>query len=97
MLFGAGGGWCAKASSILWIRASGRIPFHRTDFGCTHQSEWRGITPTGKAVQVTAVNIDRVVGGRIVENGGAANLLEPLLGIEIPDCDRSPRSVSGVR
>ena len=55
MLFGAGGGCCAKASSIFWIRASGRIPFHRTDFGCTHQGEWRGITPTGKAVQVTAV------------------------------------------
>jgi hypothetical protein len=29
----------------------------------------------------TAVNIDRVVGGRIVEHGGAANLLEPLLRI----------------
>jgi hypothetical protein len=30
---------------------------------------------------VTAVNIDRVVSGRIVEHGGAANLLEPLLKI----------------
>ena len=28
-----------------------------------------------------AVNIDRVVNGRIVEHGGAANLLEPLLEI----------------
>jgi len=27
------------------------------------------------------VNIDRVVDGRIVEHGGAANLLEPLLAI----------------
>ena len=30
---------------------------------------------------VTAVNIDRVVDGRIIEHGGAANLLEPLLSI----------------
>jgi hypothetical protein len=30
---------------------------------------------------VTAVNIDRVHDGRIVEHGGAANLLEPLLRI----------------
>lgn len=47
----------------------------------THVGEWLGIAPTGKAIQVTAVNIDRVINGRIVEHGGAANLLEPLLRI----------------
>ncbi len=47
----------------------------------THQGEWQGLKPTGKPVEVTAVNIDRVVGGRIVEHGGAANLLEPLMRI----------------
>lgn len=47
----------------------------------THQGEWQGIQPTGKPVEVTAVNIDRVVDGRIVEHGGAANLLGPLLEI----------------
>lgn len=47
----------------------------------THSGEWEGIRPTGKAVEVTAVNIDRVVEGRIVEHGGAANLLGPLLEI----------------
>lgn len=45
----------------------------------THAGEWLGIAPTGKHMVVTAVNIDRVVDGRIVEHGGAANLLEPLL------------------
>ena len=45
----------------------------------THQGEWLGIRPTGKAIEVDGVNIDRVVNGRIVEHGGAANLLEPLL------------------
>jgi predicted ester cyclase len=47
----------------------------------THRGEWLGMEPTGKAVEMTGVNVDRVVGGRIVEHGGAANLLEPLLGI----------------
>jgi hypothetical protein len=28
---------------------------------------------------MTAVNVDRVVDGLIVEHGGAANMLEPLL------------------
>jgi predicted ester cyclase len=47
----------------------------------THQGEWLGIRPTGKQVEMTAVNLDRVVNGRIVEHGGAANLLGPLLAI----------------
>jgi hypothetical protein len=33
----------------------------------------------GKRIEVTAVNIDRVVDGRIVEHSGAANLLSALL------------------
>lgn len=47
----------------------------------THQGVWLGITPTGKVVTYTGVNIDRVVDGRIIEHGGAANLLGPLLDI----------------
>lgn len=41
----------------------------------------QGIKPIGKAIEVTAVNIDRVVDGCIVERGGAADLLDPLLKI----------------
>ncbi len=47
----------------------------------THSGVWLGMKPTGKTVEMTAVNIDRVVDDRIVEHGGAANLLEPLLSI----------------
>ena len=47
----------------------------------THRGEWMGIKPTGKAVEMTVVNIDRVVDGRIVEHGGAADLLGPFLKI----------------
>jgi predicted ester cyclase len=41
----------------------------------THEGVWLGMRPTGEKVEMTAVNIDRVVDGRIVEHGGAANLL----------------------
>jgi hypothetical protein len=37
--------------------------------------------PTGKPVTFTGVNIDRVVNDLIVEHGGAANFLGPLLDI----------------
>ena len=47
----------------------------------THKGEWMNIKPTGKKIQVTGVNIDKIVDGKIVEHGGAANLLEPLLEI----------------
>ncbi len=47
----------------------------------THRGEWLGISPTGLPVEVSAVNVDRIVDGRIVEHGGAANLLGPLLEI----------------
>lgn len=39
----------------------------------THQGEWIGIAPTGRQV------VDRIVNIKIVEHGGAANMLGPLL------------------
>ncbi len=45
----------------------------------THKGSWLGMKPTDKPVTFTGVNVDRVVNGRIVEHGGAANLLFPLL------------------
>jgi predicted ester cyclase len=45
----------------------------------THAGEWLGIEPTGKRLAYSAVNVDRVVEGLIVEHGGAANLLIPLM------------------
>lgn len=44
-----------------------------------HAGAWIGIKPTGRPLEFTGVNVDRVVDGRIVEHGGAANLLQPLL------------------
>ena len=61
--------------------AEGELVVSQVTMRGTHKGEWLGIAPTGKAITVTAVNIDRVVGGRIVEHGGAANLFEPFLQI----------------
>ncbi len=47
----------------------------------THEGIWLGIKPTGKKVEMTGVNIEKVIDGRIVEHGGAANMLEALLEI----------------
>ena len=47
----------------------------------TFQEDWEylGIKSTGKQITFTGVNVDRIVGGKIIEHGGAANLLGPLL------------------
>lgn len=47
----------------------------------THLGEWMGIKPTGKRIEVSGINVDRIENGMIVEHGGAANLLHPLLEI----------------
>ena len=47
----------------------------------THRGEWLGMKPTGKKVEITAVNVDKIADGKIVEHGGAANMFEALFGI----------------
>ncbi len=47
----------------------------------THRGTWMNIKPTGKFVTYTGVNVDRIVNGKIVEHGGAANMLGPLIEI----------------
>jgi predicted ester cyclase len=47
----------------------------------THTGLWMGIKPTGKRIEVTGVNIDRIIDNKIVEHGGAANMFDVLLEI----------------
>jgi len=47
----------------------------------THLGTWIGMKPTGQAIEFTGVNVDKVVDGKIVEHGGAANMLEPFLSV----------------
>lgn len=45
----------------------------------TFTKDWFGMKPTGKPITFTGVNVDRIKNGKIIEHGGAANLLYPLL------------------
>jgi predicted ester cyclase len=45
----------------------------------TFKDEWFGMKPTGKPITFTGVNVDRIREGKIIEHGGAANLLDPLM------------------
>ena len=45
----------------------------------THKGEFIGITPTNKVLEITGVNIDKLIDGRIVEHSGAANTFETFL------------------
>jgi len=45
----------------------------------TFKEEWFGMKPTGKPITYTGVNVDRIRDGKIIEHGGAANLLNPLM------------------
>ena len=47
----------------------------------THLGSWLDMKPTGKKVEITVVNVDKVVDGRLVEHGGAANMFEALFEI----------------
>lgn len=70
--------------------AEGEWVVTRVTMRGTHLGEWMGIRPTGRPVVVTAVNVDRVVNGLMVEHGGAANLLGPLLAIGAVQVAGSP-------
>ena len=47
----------------------------------TQEGEWMGIKPTHKRIKIYGVNLDKVSSNLITEHSGAANLMEPLLGI----------------
>ena len=44
----------------------------------THKGEWIGIKPTNRRLVFTGVDIDKIVGGKIVEHGGAVNTFDTL-------------------
>ena len=45
----------------------------------TFMDEWFGMKPTGEPITFTGVNVDCIRDGKIIEHGGAANLMEPLM------------------
>lgn len=45
----------------------------------TFTEEWFDMKPTGEPITFRGVNINRLRDGKIIEHGGAANLMDPLL------------------
>ena len=45
----------------------------------THKSEFVGITPTNKILEITGIDIDKVTSGKIAKHSGAANTFETFL------------------
>ena len=64
---------------VLQQIAEGEWVVSRITAKGTHMGKWLGIEPTGKILEYTGINIDRVIDGLIVEHGGAANMLGPLM------------------
>jgi len=56
--------------------AAGDLVASRVVGRATPQREWRGINPTNKPIVIDAVNIDRVMDGKIIEHWGVANDFE---------------------
>lgn len=42
----------------------------------THKGKFIGITPTNRVIEMTGVDIDKIVNGKIVEHGGAVNTFD---------------------
>ena len=42
----------------------------------THKGEFIGITPTNKVIEITGINIDKILDGKIVEHSGVARTFE---------------------
>ena len=45
----------------------------------THTGEWLGLEPTNQVTRISAINIDRIENGLIIEHWGCANTLEALI------------------
>ena len=50
----------------------------------THSGEFHGIAPTGKRVEVKAIDMFRIEGGKIVEHWGHAD--DPAAFLRAPGC-----------
>ena len=60
------------------VIAEGDKVAHRRTLGVTHQGEFMGEAPTGRAVEVTGIYVVRIVGGKILEVWGVWDALGPM-------------------
>ena len=69
------------------VVAAGDRVAHRWAFTGTHRGEIMGIEPTGRAVTVQGIEINRIAGGKIAESWAISDALGMLeqLGVEVPE------------
>jgi len=63
---------------VHWQRAEGNVVTTYKTYHGTHQGNFLGIAPTGRAIQFETVDAMRVRNGRITEHWGVANLYSVL-------------------
>ena len=66
------------------VMAEGDRVTARVTMRGTHSGEFQGIAPTGKRVEVKAIDMFRIEGGKIVEHWGHAD--DPTAFLRAPEC-----------
>ena len=63
--------WCAAFPDTHYtvedVIAEGDKVVARWSMTATHEGEWRGVAPTGRAITFRGVNIHRIQGGKVAE------------------------------
>ena len=70
--------------SIEDVMAEGNRVTARVTMRGTHRGEFQGIAPTGKGVEVRAIDMFRIREGKIVEHWGHAD--DPTGYLRVPEC-----------
>src|SRR5262249_11774479 len=58
----------------------------------TRRGERMGIPPTGRQVTMTGVNVDRVVGGKVVESSSSSNVLALMQQLGVVPTSEAPEA-----
>lgn len=77
--------------SVEDIIAEGDKVVIRTSVCATHSGAFMGISPTGKTVSTSGIEIIRIAGGKMVERWGAADdlgLMQQMGGVQAPGQSR---------
>ena len=72
------------------LAASADTVWWRWRFTATHQRDFMGVAPTGKQVETTGVNIERIADGKIIEHWSFSDRLAiwDQLGVDVPAAAR---------
>ena len=67
---------CKEVAKTKFLFEDGETIISEFIMRGTHKGEFIGITPTNRVIEMTGVDIDKIVNGKIVEHGGAVNTFD---------------------